>query len=586
MRLLATYGRVLAELRPEKWTVIAMTFANVLLAVVQFADPILFGHIVDALSRARRSVPPLTFRGLLPLVVPWVAFGLFNIGAGVLVALHADRLAHRCRASVMARFFQHVLSLPAAFHANSHSSRLMKVMLGGADSMSFVWLGFFREHCSAFVALVVLLPLTVLKNAQLGSLLVALVVVFAALTTLVIGRTQALQGKVTAHHTALAEHAADTIGNLPIVQSFTRIEDELGELKEITLRLLEAQLPVLSWWAVAAVATRAAATLTMTAILLVGTWLFLHGQASVGEVVAFLSIAGMLVGRLGTTIGFITSLFHEAPKMSEFFEILDTTPSLRDRPDAVDAGTLSARITFERVSFSYDGVGFALRDVSFDVEPGETVAFVGPTGSGKSTTLGLLHRAFDPTEGRILADGRDIREFSLYSLRRNIGIVFQESMLFARSIRDNLIVGKPDATDDEIFGALERAQALDVVERAPHGLDTIIGERGRSLSGGECQRLSIARALLKDPPILILDEATSALDAQTEQKIKRALDEVVKGRTTFVIAHRLATVKDATKIFVFDHGTVVECGGFSELVRADGRFAALARAQALFGEAG
>jgi ATP-binding cassette subfamily B protein len=195
-----------------------------------------------------------------------------------------------------------------------------------------------------------------------------------------------------------------------------------------------------------------------------------------------------------------------------------------------------------------------------------------------------LHRAFDPQSGAIRIDGDDIRDLSLASLRRNIGVVFQEPMLFARSIRENLQVGRPDATDAEMIEALERAQAIEFISRQAAGLDTLIGERGRSLSGGERQRLSIARALLKNPPILILDEATSALDAATERKLQLALEEVMKGRTTFVIAHRLATIRNADRILVFDQGRIIESGTFDELVAKGGRFADLAKAQFMASE--
>ena len=220
-----------------------------------------------------------------------------------------------------------------------------------------------------------------------------------------------------------------------------------------------------------------------------------------------------------------------------------------------------------------------MEDLTFKAMPGETIALVGATGAGKSTAIALLHRAFDPQSGQIEIDGSDIRNFKLSALRRNIGVVFQEALLFNRSIADNLRVGKPDATEAEMRNAAERAQALDFIDRKFEGFADNVGERGRSLSGGERQRLSIARALLKDPPILILDEATSALDADTEAKVMRALDEVMKGRTTFVIAHRLSTVRKASRILVFDRGKVVERGTFDELVGAGGRFARLAQQQ-------
>ncbi len=242
-------------------------------------------------------------------------------------------------------------------------------------------------------------------------------------------------------------------------------------------------------------------------------------------------------------------------------------------------GRLSGLVEFNDVSFSYDGKRPAIEDLSFTALPGQTIALVGPTGAGKSTAIALLHRAFDPQSGIIKIDGMDIRGLKLTALRRNIGVVFQEALLFNRSIADNLRVGKPDATEEEMRIAAARAQALEFIERSEKKFETHAGERGRMLSGGERQRLSIARALLKDPPILILDEATSALDAVTEAKVNAALDEVMKGRTTFVIAHRLSTIRNATRILVFDNGHVIESGTFDELVAKGGRFAELARAQ-------
>jgi len=268
----------------------------------------------------------------------------------------------------------------------------------------------------------------------------------------------------------------------------------------------------------------------------------------------------------------------DAPRLREFFDILDTEP-VRDRRDAVDPGRVRGMVEFSGVSFSYDGKRAAVADLSFAALPGETVALVGATGAGKSTALALLHRAFDPQSGAIKIDGMDIRGLKLSALRHNIGVVFQEALLFNRSVAENLQAGKPDATETEMRDACARAQALDFIERNPDGLAAKVGERGRGLSGGERQRLSIARALLKDPPVLILDEATSALDAATEAKVQAALDEVMKNRTTFVIAHRLSTVRNANRILVLDHGRIIESGSFDELVQKGGRFAELARAQ-------
>ena len=586
MWLIRLYIRVLGQLGSELRLGALLALANIGLAIAAFAEPILFGRIIDRLTGGNAAAAgPVTFTALLPLLSAWIGFGLFTIGAGVLVALHADRLSHRRRLSTMATYFEHVLELPLAFHTSTHSGRVLKVMLEGSNGMSWLWLGFFRDHFSALVSLGVLLPLTLFLNWRLGLLLLVLVLVFTVLTALVLRKTETLQGTVESYHSRLAEQASDALGNVPVIQSFTRAKSEVGELRTTIGQLLAAQTPVLSWWAFASIATRASATLTSASILLLGTWLNLTGRATVGEVIMFMSIATMLIGRLEQVVGFVNQLFLQAPKIAEFYEILDTAPAVHDRSTAQNIDRFRGEVAFDDVSFSYDGKRTAIADVSFSVSEGETVALVGSTGSGKSTTLGLLHRAFDPQSGAIRIDGVDIRDICLASLRRNIGVVFQEPMLFARSIRENLLVGRPDATDEEMMEALERAQAVEFIRRQTDGLDSIIGERGRSLSGGERQRLSIARALLKNPPVLILDEATSALDASTERKLQIALEEVMKGRTTFVIAHRLATIRNADRILVFDAGRVVEVGTFDELVAQNGRFTDLARAQFMAGEA-
>jgi glucan exporter ATP-binding protein len=578
-----TYRRLLAQLGSEKRIAAVLLVANIVLAASQFAEPILFGRVIDALARQREPGHPLTFAELVPLIGAWLAFGFISLGGGVTVSWRADLLSHKARLGVIASYFSHVLSLPLAFHLGTHSGRVMKVMSNGADAMWMLWLGFFREHCAALVSLGVLLPATLIVDWRLGSLLCALVFAFSFLIAVVVRRTNELQGRVREYHTNLAEHASDALGNLPVVQSFTRVDAELRELGRISKALLEAQRPVLSWWAVAAMATRAAATLTVTAILLLGTYLYLQGEVSLGHVVTFMSLATLLISRLDGTVAFVSSLFMELPKLREFFEVLDTQPSVADRATARDAKALRGAVEFRDVSFSYDGARKAVANVSLQAAPGETIAFVGSTGSGKTTSLSLLYRAFDPSEGAILVDGVDLRDYTVESLRRNIAVVFQEPMLFARSIRDNLRIGKPDATDAELLDALERAQASELLDHMPQGLDTLLSERGRSLSGGERQRLSIARALLKSPPILILDEATAALDATTEAKLKIALDAVMRDRTTFVIAHRLSTIRNATRIAVFEQGRIIEYGSFEELVGKNGKFTELARAQFMTG---
>ena len=591
MSFFRLYRRVLGLLADEKPVVAALVVGAVVLVVTQFAEPVLLGRLIDRLSHGARDGHRLELAQLLPLIAAWIGFALFSIGAAVVVSLLADRLAHRRRLTTMALFFEHALDLPMSFHSATHSGRSLKIMIESSSGVFVVYLSLFRDNLAALFSLMVVLPLSLYLNWRLGLLLLGLVFLSGVVATYVRLRTEALQDEVEEHNSSLAARAADVLGNVPVIQSFTRVGSETTAIRDMARLLLDAQMPVLSWWAMAVVFGRAASTITLLLIFVTGTALYLHGIGTIGGIVMFMSFAGMLIGKLEQLVSFTNTLFLEAAKLQDFFTILDTIPQVAERPDARDPGRLRGRVAFEGVTFAYpaadgDASKPAVRDLTFVAEPGETIALVGATGSGKSTTLGLLHRAFDPDAGRITVDGTDIRDLTLDALRRNIGVVFQEPMLFDRSIEDNLRIGKPDATSAEVAMALERAQAADFVERAARGLATPVGERGRALSGGERQRVAIARALLKDPPIMIFDEATAALDAETERKLQAALASATQGRTTFVIAHRLATVRHATRILVLERGRIIESGSFDELVAENGAFAVLARAQFMAADRG
>src|ERR1041385_849873 len=298
MNFLKLYTRVLRLLGSEARLGWILAAANVALAAAQFAEPVLFGRIIDALVRTQGTNEPPNFTVLTPLLSAWVAFGLFTIVCSVLVALHADRLAHRRRQAVLTDYFEPLLQLPLSFHGGTHSGRLMKVMLTGVDALWGLWLSFFREHFAAFVALFVLLPLSLFINWRLASLLVILCVVFTALTALVINRTEKLQSRVEGHFTSLAERASDALSNVALVQGFARVEAEVMSLRGEVGRLLAAQMPVLNWWAVIAVLTRSATTLTMLSIFLVGIYLNAQNLATIGEIVTFMNFAGLLIIRL------------------------------------------------------------------------------------------------------------------------------------------------------------------------------------------------------------------------------------------------------------------------------------------------
>ena len=313
MSLLRLYTRVLHLLGKEARLGWILAGANLLLAGAQFAEPVLFGRIVDVLS-GKPSASPLGSPSAWPLLAAWAAFGLFTIGCGAAVALHADRLAHRQRQAVLTNYFEHIMQLPLTFHTGTHSGRLMKVMLNGTDSLWRLWVAFFREHFAAIMSLVVLLPLALYINWRLAILLFILCVVFTVLTTLVVRKTYGMQSEVEAHYGDLSARASDALGNIALVQSFVRIDAEVQGLRFIGDKLLAVQMPVLSWWALVSIITRASTTITVLAIFTVGIVLHEQGLTTVGEIVMFVSFATMLIQKLEQVVSFINNVFMEAPQ--------------------------------------------------------------------------------------------------------------------------------------------------------------------------------------------------------------------------------------------------------------------------------
>ncbi len=579
MRFTKVYRRALAALGRDRRLAVMLVFANVLVAGLQFLDPLLFGRVIGLLTRSDQMQPDTLWTQAVQLLGVWFAVGAGAILANIAAALHSERMAHRNRLQIMNRYFGHVLSLPLSFHGDIHSGRLMKVMLGGSDGLFGLWLSFFKDQLSTYVAVLVLLPLTFLLNWRLALTLVVLVFVLVTMTVLVVRKTEAGQRRVEHFQSHLAGTAQDALANVMVVQSFTRLAAESRLFGQIVDDVIRYQFPVLNWWAVVNVLTRASSTIAVISIVVIGTLLHIQGKASVGEIVTFMGFATLLISRMESGVQFASRLFFQLPILEDFFGVLDAKSSVPERQDAATLSAPRGEVVFEGVSFAYPGGPRILSDVSFTAKPGTSVALVGQTGAGKSTAMNLLQRLWDPVEGTIKIDGQDLRGVTLESLRRSIGVVFQESLLFNRSIRENLRIGRYDATDEELERACRLADAHEFIIRQPQGYDTVVGERGATLSGGQRQRLAIARALLKDPPILILDEATSALDAATEARVSRAMSTLMRGRTTFIIAHRLSTVRDADEIMVFENGEVVERGNFDQLLAKRGRFADLVATQ-------
>lgn len=566
MSLIQIYWRTLRLLAAERGKVVLICAANVVLAAVAIIEPIAFGRIVDAVTSKQ---------GVGQSVALWAGLGVFNIVAFVLVARSADRLAHKRRAVVMTEAYERLMTMPLAWHQARGTSVSQHTLLRALEAMFTLWLEFMRQHMATAVSLVLLVPTAFTLDRRMFLVLLVLGVLYVVINRLVMARTRQGQASVERHYHRVFSHVSDSVGNVAVVQGYGRVVDEARLLREYAAALIAAQNPVLDWWALASALNRFAATLSMIAVIMIGAVLVERGELRVGDLIAFTGFATLLIGRLDQVTAFFSQIFEARAKLEDFYRMEDAA-DLRDEPaGAAELPKVRGDVSFRQVDFRFPGTGAGVEDVSFDVAAGQTVAIVGPTGSGKSTLIGLLQRVREPHGGAILIDGIDIAAVTRASLRRQIATVYQDAGLFDRSIEANIRFGREGASHEEVHGAAAAAAAHDFILQKTDGYDTLAGERGNRLSGGERQRIAIARAVLKDAPILVLDEATSALDVETEEKVRQAIDRLRRGRTTFIIAHRLSTIRNADLIVFLENGRVAETGTYTELASRGGRFAEL-----------
>ncbi|MGQ9458015.1 MAG: ABC transporter ATP-binding protein [Anaerolineae bacterium] len=552
--------RALAYMRPYAWLAAGAYVSLLLATAANLVTPRLVQMVIDrGIGRGDLSFVLLAAVGI---VLVALAQGLFNFLRGYLAARVGEGVAFDLRNALYGKLQR----LSFGYYDRAQTGQLMTRATNDVELVR-MFIGFgFLQFLNAVVMLVATLAILFRMDWQLAalSLLILPLLGFAIFRfpTTVRPIFLRVQQELSRLNTILQENLA----GIRVVKAFAREPYELRRFEEQNLALLDENLQAIRAIAVNLPLLFFAGSLGTVIVLGFGGFQVMGGRLSLGELVAFNTYLGLLMMPIGM-LGMILAMTTRAGASAErVFEILDAQSDVTESPHARPLPPIRGEVTFEHVSFRYFGGEYVLRDVSFTAKPGQMVALVGATGSGKTTIVNLIPRFYDPTEGRVLVDGVDVREVTLESLRSQIGIVLQETTLFTGTIRENIAFGRPDATDEEIVAAARAAEAHDFILSFPQGYDTPVGERGVTLSGGQKQRIAIARALLLDPRILILDDATSSVDVETEYQIQQALLRLMEGRTSFVIAQRMSTLRHADLILVLDQGRIVAQGTHEELL--------------------
>jgi subfamily B ATP-binding cassette protein MsbA len=563
---MSTFKRFLPFLKPY---LSRMMFAGLLVmgvAAINLALLRLAGNLWDVITVQHDAGRMTELIGLFLGLV--VLQGLCSMGHSYLTAWVSQHIV----ADFRRHLFAHLQTLSVSFFARRRTGELLSRLMNDVTVIQSVVTETPIDTAKQLVTFVGGIAFLLAMNWRLCLLILVLLPLLVLVAKFFGRRLKSLSTSIQDQTAALSTLIEEVISGIRIVKSFVQTKREearfalqVGQTLSLTLRragILAVFIPVISLLTFSAAA----------AVLWYGGRQVIDGAVSPGELFAFVLFAGILIGPFSSAARVFAQIREAQGATERVFEILDTQSEVRDAPNAMVLSNVSGHIQVEHVSFAYDPRQPVLTDVSFEAKPGELVAIVGPTGAGKTTVMNLIHRFYDPTEGQITIDGQDLRLVTLESWYRQIALVPQETLLFGGTILDNIRYGNRDADEEAVKEASRAAHAHEFIMSFPDGYQTIVGEKGITISGGQRQRIALARAILKNPRILLLDEATSALDSESERLVQEALEQLMKGRTTFVIAHRLTTIQRADRILVLNKGRLVETGTHNELMARQGLY--------------
>ncbi|WP_339254821.1 ABC transporter ATP-binding protein [Sporosarcina sp. FSL W8-0480] len=564
-----------------------MILLTVLIGVVKFAIPLFIPYLIkividdiileEMLTDAEKTRQLFIWLGGTALL-----FFIIRPPVEYYRQYYAQYVSNKILYDIRENLYDHIQKLGLRFYSNTRAGEVISRIINDVEqTKNFVMIGLMNvwlDFATIIIAVIIMLsmdiPLTIVTLLAFPFYAYSVKHFFGKLRTLTRKRSQALADVQSYLH--------ERVSGISVIKSFALEEKEQQRFDETNGNFLDKALDHTRWNAKAFAVVN---TITDVAPLLVITYAgyqVINGDLSVGIMVAFIAYIDRLYNPLRRLVNASTSLTQSFASMDRVFELMEEPYDIKDKDGAKALPRINGEIQFEDVSFTYSEEDDpVLRGVNFTVKPGETVALVGMSGGGKSTIVSLIPRFYDVTSGSIRIDGKDLRDVQLKTLRDQIGIVLQDSILFSDSVKSNILMGNPDATDEEVIAAAKAANAHHFIESLPEGYDTTVGERGVKLSGGQKQRIAIARVFLKNPPLLILDEATSALDLESEALIQESLERLASDRTTLIVAHRLSTITHADKIFVIDHGELKEVGNHAELMEKKGIYYNLFQVQSI-----
>ncbi|KRG10559.1 ABC transporter ATP-binding protein [Lederbergia galactosidilytica] len=575
--------RYLKFVKPYRWRI----FWTLIIGVIKFAIPLLIPMLMkyvidDVISAENMTTAEKTTHLFWTMGIMFTLFIVIRPPVEYFRQYFAQWTANKVLYDIRDRLFTHIQKLSFKFYSNTRAGEIISRVINDVEqTKDFVITGLMNLWLDAATVLIAIgimvsldVPLTLVSLAVFPFYIISVRYFFGNLRKLTRERSQALA--------QVQSYLHERVAGMSLIKSFAIEDYEQKQFDKNNRRFLNRALIHTSWTAKAFSVVNTITDLAPLIVITYSGYQVINGNLSIGTLVAFMGYVERLYNPLRRLVNSSTTLTQAIASMDRVFQLADEKYDIEDSPSAKEPKEVKGDIQFDQVTFAYDEKEKpVLENINLQVQAGETIAFVGMSGGGKSTLVSLIPRFYDVSSGRVLLDGEDIRQLKVRSLRDRIGMVLQDNILFSESVKANILIGKPEATDEEVCRAAKAANAHDFIMKLSNGYNTMVGERGVKLSGGQKQRVAIARVFLKNPPLLILDEATSALDLESEHLIQEALDILAKDRTTFIIAHRLSTITHADRIVLIEHGQITEIGTHEELMRKQGNYYRLFEVQQL-----